>query len=180
MIIADENIVQALRDSPETALKWMYDEYYSYVCSIVYRMINDSAKAEDIAQDVFFEIWKKRETIEINTFFKAYLRRAAVNKTLNHIRSKKMDFEQEENAVDIDDGQHSSHQNMEANEMQKRINDSIDQLPEKCRIVFAMSRYENLSYQEISDKLEISRKTVENQISKALKFLRSKLYEESY
>lgn len=172
MILEGQNIIDRLKVNPEQTLKWMYDNYYSYVCSVVYRMINDASKAEDIAQDVFFEIWKKREQIELNIGLKPYIRRAAVNKTLNFIRAKKMVFEEEESALEISNETHGAPEQMEADEMQQNINKAIDRLPEKCRAVFALSRFEELSYQEIADKLQISKKTVENQISKALKLLR--------
>jgi len=177
--IVEENIIDSLRSSPESALQWMYDNYYSYVCSVVYRMIKDATTAEDIAQEIFLEVWRKREQIQLNIGIKPYLRRSAVNRTLNHIRSKKMVFEDEEKAAEIKSETHSTTEEMEGREMQEQINKAIDMLPEKCRIVFAMSRFEELSYQEIAEKLEISKKTVENQISKALKFLRLTLLQPS-
>lgn len=173
MIIQEENIISHLRSQPEMALKWMYDKYYSYVCGIVYKMLMDSTLAEDIAQEVFFEIWKKREQIELNVGIKPYVRRAAVNKTLNHIRSKKIDFNSGYDGIEVSSGEHGTIKKMEADELKIVLQEQINQLPEKCRIVFALSRFENLSYQEISTKLSISKKTVENQISKALKILRA-------
>lgn len=157
---------------PNGTLKMIYDNYYSYVCSVVYKMVNDSVIAEDIAQEVFFEIWKKRDQIELSVAFRPYVRRAAVNRTLNYLRGKKVMFEEEDSALEISTDPHTTLDHMEASEMQSVINRSIEGLPEKCRIIFALSRFENMSYREISEQLSISRKTVENQISKAIKILR--------
>lgn len=173
MLVEQENIIENLRKNPEATLKWLYDNYYSYVCSIVYRMVDDSNTAEDIAQEVFFELWKKRENITITTGIKPYIRKAAVNKTLNHIRSKRMKFEQEEDALEISSSNHGTLEEMQADELRERLHGAIETLPEKCKLIFSLSRFENLSYKEISEKLNLSKKTVENQISKALKVLRN-------
>lgn len=172
MTVQDQNVISWLRKQPEAALQWMYDNYYNYVCGTVYRMTGDTSLAQDIAQDVFFDLWKKRETIEIRTAFKPYIRQAAVNKTLNHIRKKQLILDEEDAAAEVVSDEHSTIDLMEVDELRASIHRSIDELPEKCRIIFALSRFEHLSYQEIADKLDISKKTVENQISKALKALR--------
>lgn len=136
-------------------------------------MVNDASTAEDIAQEVFFEVWKKKDTIQLTTGLKPYLRRAAVNRTLNHIRAQRMKFEEEADATEISTTEHGTIELMAADELKAKIDKSIEMLPEKCRVVFAMSRFEFMSYQEIADALDISKKTVENQIAKALKHLRA-------
>lgn len=176
-ILQEPNLIELLTSNPEAALKEMYNKYYTYLCYAVYKVLPDRNIAEDLVQEVFFEVWKKRDNININLSLGSYLKRAAVNKTLNYIRDRKIKFEEEEAAPPIVDQEVRAQENMEANELQDRINEAIESLPEKCRIVFAMSRYEEMSYREISEKLGISIKTVENQISKALKILRERLSE---
>lgn len=173
----DIHILDTLKDQPEIALKVLYDQYYSYICSVVYKMVGDSILAEDIAQEVFVEVWKRRETLDVNLSLRGYLRRIAVNKTLNHIRSQRMDFEEEDAVLHVPSNENSTQKVLEAADLQKVINDSIDQLPDKCRVVFGLSRFEELSYKEISKELGISVKTVENQISKALKLVRKAVLE---
>jgi len=175
MALRSSELVKLLSHNAEEALRQMYDEYYTYLCYAVYRVLPDRVVAEDIVQEVFFEIWKKRETIKINTSLRSYLKRAAINKTLNHIRDQKFKFDDEEQAVMIPDTNVHAHRQMEAGELQDKINEAINNLPEKCRIIFGMSRYEELSYREIAEKLDISVKTVENQISKALRLMREAL-----
>lgn len=106
---------------------------------------------------------------------KAYLKRAAVNRTLNFIRDNKITFEGEEELPILKGKITGASAKMEADELQEMINRAIDGLPERCRMIFLLSRFEDMSYNEIAQKLDISVKTVENQISKALKILREVL-----
>lgn len=172
LLVPDIEILDILKSKPNVALRTLYSTYYRYVCSIVYKMIGDGAAAEDISQEVFVEVWKRRETLDVNTSLKGYLRKVAVNKTLNHIRSKKMDFEQEDAILQLPSTENSTQNILEAEDLQNAINIAVGDLPERCRIIFGLSRYEEKTYREISEQLEISIKTVENQISKALKLVR--------
>ena len=173
MLVEEDNIINLLKEDNEKAIDLLFDNYYSYLCNIVLRVINDENFAEDIVQEMFMDIWKKRHELNIQMSLRAYLRRAAVNRSLNHLRKQKMKFEDSEEATlsietEIEDGQAS----LEREELEQRIFQCIDALPSKCKIVFSLSRFEGMSYQEIADQLNISVKTVENQISKALKLLR--------
>jgi RNA polymerase sigma-70 factor, ECF subfamily len=174
MALDDERILTLLKENDEKSIDLLFQGYYNYLCNVVNRVINDADYAEDIVQEIFMDIWRKREEINIEISLRAYLRRAAVNRSLNHIRKQKMKFEEAENSVsELASNDNDSQIVMERDELEKRIHDCIENLPPKCKIVFAMSRFENMSYQEIATSLEISVKTVENQISKALKILRS-------
>ena len=173
--LSGQEFVQLLNTDSETGFKLLFEEYYQYLCMNVFRIIGKQDVTEDIVQDVFFEIWKKREQIMISTSLKAYLRRAAINKSLNHIRDQKMVIDEDETAISDRVEFAKAHQLLELEDLQGIINVAIDQLPEKCRIVFAMSRFEEMSYREIAESLGISIKTVENQISKALRHLRKEL-----
>ncbi len=168
----DKELIEFLHKNDDAAIERIFKQYYSYICSAVYKIIPDPTLTEDLAQDVFYELWRKRERIEINSSLKAYLKRAAINKALNYIRSKKMKFDSDDDDAVINISVPSSEGSFEAQELQGIINAAIDTLPEKCRIVFMMSRFEEMSYKEIAAALEISIKTVENQISKALKILK--------
>lgn len=162
--------------SPEKALEYIYDNYYEMMCNLVYRIIKDSAVSEDIVQDVFLEIWRKRDEIFINSSIEAYLRRSCRNKTLNYIRSNNVHWEDESELYEQIDTGFTAEQYLAADELQYKINKVISNLPEKCRLVFVLSRFEEMSYSDISKELDISVKTVENHISKALKVLRENIY----
>jgi RNA polymerase sigma-70 factor (ECF subfamily) len=178
--ITDRDIILQLNDSSkaEKAAELLFKKYYSDVCYAVYRIIPDVARSEDIAQDVFMEIWRKKETINIKTSVKAYLKRAGVNKALNYIRANKVKFE-DDDSYEMKNLSIRDHGNdLEAQDLQSIVDQAIESLPPKCRNVFSLSRFEDMSYKEIAAKLDISIKTVENQIGKALKILR--LAVESY
>ncbi len=168
----DQELINSLQNGNEKAMDVLFRRHYSFICRAVYRILKDNNLAEDIAQEVFFGLWKKRENLNISTSVQAYLKRAAINKSLNFIRDQKVKFDDEEKMPVLTNNQFSTQQHLEADDLQKAINEAIDQLPEKCRLVFTLSRFEEMSYQEIATELNISIKTVENQISKALKYLR--------
>lgn len=168
-------VAQYMRTHPEECLQELYDNYYQYLVGSVYRMVPDQSTAEDLVQEVFFEIWKKRDRLEFKTSVGAYLRRAVTNRALNYIRAQKMDFEGEDAALQLKSKELSSVKHLEMVDLQTLIDNSIEELPEKCRVVFSMSRFEDMKYAEIADKLQISIKTVENHISKALRLLKERV-----
>jgi RNA polymerase sigma-70 factor, ECF subfamily len=171
------SLFSRLKADDRHALQEIFEQNYGKVCGAMQRLIKDQTVIEDLAQEVFVRFWQKRHQIEIATSLEAYLRRMAVNEALAHLRSRKVFTEE------IDDHAHqirsSSSGDGEARvigqEMEKNIRAAIDELPPKCRAVFQLSRFEELSYQEIADRLDISIKTVENQMGKALKTLRESL-----
>lgn len=172
MKYTDTELLSFLKEDRELGMKYLFDNYYNYMCHAVYKIIPDSVTVEDIVQDVFLEIWKKRQQLNVTISFKAYLRRAAVNKSLNFIRSRRLVFEEEDTIKETFIDEADSQRDLEVDELKLVITEAVDSLPEKCRLVFSLSRFEELSYKEIAAQLSISVKTVENQISKALKILR--------
>ncbi len=171
----DQELKDLMQADGEKAIELLFQMYYAYLCQAVYKILGDPSLVEDLVQDVFYELWRKKDQLNINISIKAYLRRAAVNKALNFIRDQKIKFEDEDRAPVQESKINSVVQKMEAAELQSRIDEVIDGLPDRCRVVFVLSRYEEMSYQEIADQLDISVKTVENQVSKALKILRAEL-----
>jgi RNA polymerase sigma-70 factor (ECF subfamily) len=173
--LQDQEIFDAFRHDSGKGLDLMFRQYYPFVCQVVHRILLDNAQSEDLAQEVFYEIWKKKDAFQITTSLKAYLRRAAINKTLNYLRDKKIKWDDEDQLSATESSQPSISQELEGEELQRLIDRTIDGLPERCRLVFSLSRFEEMSYLEIADHLGISVKTVENQMSKALRILRDAL-----
>lgn len=165
-----------LRQNPEKALEWIYKHHYQQLCHRVNIIISDPKSSEDIVQDVIFELWKKKDQINIQNSLLPYLRTACRNRALNYLRDKDPRTEDESVLQEFETKDISISQIMEAGEVEKKIKNSLDKLPERCRLVFVLSRYEELTYNEIAAKLEISVKTVENQISKALQLLRADIF----
>ena len=159
------------------SVEQLFKLHYAFVCSVINRYVRDRSRTEDIAQDMFAELWTKRDQLHIHTSATAYLRRMAVTRTLNYLRdSKKHNWEDLEASVgpEIEFSGHASEiiQKLEESELRDRLDKAIQALPEKCRIVFLLNRQEEMSYAEVANHLNISVKTVENQIGKALKLLR--------
>ncbi len=173
----DEELIALLASEDESAIDLIFRKYYTFLCRSVYRIISDTQITEDLAQEVFYELWKKRAQIKISSSLKAYLKRAALNKALNYIRDQKIDFRNAPEKEGLTSREASVIEELSADSLQQQIDEAIDSLPERCRLVFVLSRFEEMSYQQIADQLEISIKTVENQISKALKSLRVALAE---
>lgn len=174
--LSDKELLNLLPEKGDAVIEVFFKRYYQYLCIVVMRMLSDKAKTEDLVQDVFYELWRKRESLFITTSLKAYLKRAAVNKTLNYFRAEKMKFSDNEIILpSIETETSSAIDIMETAELKIFIDQSIDALPPRCKMIFVLSRYEEMSHKEIAAQLDISVKTVENQISKALKLLRGQL-----
>lgn len=174
--VDDEEILELLNNNDEKAIELLFGKFFDYLCAVVYRVIHDYEAARDVVQDIFLDLWKKRETLNVQIALRPYLRRAAVNRALNYIKRKRIVPNDDEDAAsEIPSAMPSSQESMEKNELEARIYAVIESLPPKCKLVFGMSRFESMSYQEIADALDISIKTVENQISKALKILRAEV-----
>lgn len=166
--------LERLKEGDEAALRKIFDAFYSDLAARIFRIIPDSDTCQDIAQDVFVELWNKRDSIEIHSSLGGYLNRAAVNKALNYLKSRNRGVidGSAELAEAADESDSVSAAAMDAEEMESRLHRAIENLPERCRAVFALSRFEDLSHREIAEKLGISVKTIENQITKAMKLLR--------
>lgn len=170
-------LLTRLRAGDRSALRAIFEQHYPIVCSVIRRYIADPGLEKDLAQEVFVRFWEKRLQIDITSNLGAYLRRMAVNEALGHLRRKNR-FAPDELPEQLP---HSTtgaaDEQLQASEMQQAVNRAIAALPERCRLVFQLSRYEEMTYREIADQLRISVKTVENQMGKALRSLRESLAE---
>ncbi len=171
-----ENEIEVLRQlalGHSTAMDYLFDTYYEMLCNRALSYVKDSVKAEDIVQDVLLNIWKKREQLNVQISLKAYLLRCVTNRSLNHLRDNKrymVELEEtiEDNSCGIEEG-------MYYNETESIIFKYIDRLSPRCRQVFIMNRIDQMKYKEIAAELDVSVKTVEHHIAKALAYLRKQL-----
>lgn len=167
--------LKKIQQGDRTALQAIFDQYYELICKTIFRFVQDPGLTEDLAQEVFIRFWEKRENINIDSNLGAYLRRMAVNEALAYLR-KKSRYQADELPIHLPGPQAASaDQALEVEELSKSISIAIDSLPPRCRTIFQLSRFEELTYREIGEQLDISIKTVENQMGKALKVLREKL-----
>jgi RNA polymerase sigma-70 factor (ECF subfamily) len=164
-----------LRGGDNAALQSIFDQQYEPVCRAIFRFVQDPGLTEDLAQEVFVRFWQKRENIQVEANLPAYLRRMAVNEALAYLR-KKSRFVADELPLQLPGQQASAaDEPLATTELAERITAAINSLPPRCRAVFQLSRFEEKTYQEIADTLDVSIKTVENQMGKALRVLRQKL-----
>lgn len=175
--IPEQQWLAALRAGDERALRAIFDRHYRLLLTDIYRLIPDEDTCKDLAQEVLVELWRKRAELDIHTSLRAYLRRAAVNRALNYIKtSKKIVLEEpEERHFEADDSARQLQIKDRQENLEQALAEAIERLPEKCRLVFTLSRFENLSHRAIAEKLGISVKTIENQITKAMRLLREAL-----
>lgn len=139
------------------------------------RYLRDKPRVQDVIHDVMADLWNSKKEIEISTSVKSFLRGAVINKCLAVIRKESREDLVEHHSYDLSDDAPSQLHQMEADELQLKIEQIISGLPDKCREVFTMCRLKGRSHQEVSDALGISKKTIENHMTKALKALRTGL-----
>jgi RNA polymerase sigma-70 factor (ECF subfamily) len=154
----------------------IFNLHYSDMCSYANLYLKDLDASEEVVQNVFFKLWVNREKIHIKTSIDSYLFRAVKNASLNTL--KHVDIREEykiHNQYEIDQDELEEEEDFSRSDMEKLIRKTIDKLPFDRRRIFIMSRYEGLKYKEIAEELGISVKTVENQISRSLKFLKQEL-----
>ncbi len=174
----DEFLLRLLREQPERGMRAIFDAHYANLCKVVYLLVQDGTAAEDIAQEVFVQLWKRKEQLELGSSLWAYLRRAGYNRALNWLRDRKLRTERERTGArenQVNPMQASG--GVEQEELRASIRRAVDELPPRTRLVFILSRFEGYSRKEIAKELDISVKTVENQMTRALKMLREALKE---
>ncbi len=157
----------------------LFDQWFNPLCNYAYSLVQNHVLAKDIVQEVFIQIWEKREQIKDDIDLKPYLFKSTYNKTIEKFRQKKLRQKlAKENLIKIENAEKETQdfELVSANYLLKeKLNNSIRQLPPKCQEVFLMSRKNGLTYDEIANDLGISKKTVENHMMKALDFLRKNL-----
>ena len=174
--LSDPEIVQAIRQGQESAFEQMFRAYYEPLCRYASTLLKDSDEAEEVTQGLFLSIWEKRTELEITLSLKAYLYRAVHNHCLNRIKHQGVRETHRAYSLHFQTDSHDAvAEAIYGSELESRIERAVSKLPEQCQVVFRMSRFEELKYQEIADQLGLSIKTIENQIGKALRIMRKEL-----
>lgn len=166
-----------MQEDEQAFMETLFKSFFPLVCKTIYRLVLDTATAEDLAQEVFIRIWNRRSALQ-DVYFKAYLHRAAINMALDHLDKHKRQGKHlsiEENVIQLPASSGSAESSHHLKQTSAHIQQAIDRLPEKCREIFILSRFEEMTYREIAATLNISVKTVENQMITALKKLRVSL-----
>ena len=171
----DPQLLGLLHKESSRAMELIFRRHFAGMVQVVHRMIRDQGRAEDLVQDVFLKFWKQKDQLNIQISLQAYLRRSCVNACLDDIRKqkKKQTVGTESILPIMADSQPDAVKKLENKELELLINQTIDNLSPKCRMVFVLSRKEQLSNKEIAEKLGVTLKTVEAHITTALKKLRT-------
>ncbi len=158
------------------AFEALFRGYFVKLCAFANKFTGDLDTSKEIVHDIFVSLWEKRDTIDPGKSLKSYLFASVHNRCLNYIRDNKK-FDRGDYLIEKIDNEYQDipGEGLDESELKKKIAKALDTLPGKCRQIFEMNRFEQLKYKEIAEKLDISVKTVETQMSKALKVLREQL-----
>lgn len=171
-------IIERLRSGDVNIFEWLFKNKYKGLCYYATKLLGNTSTAEEIVSETFAEIWEKKEKIIFTSSVNAYLYATVHNKSINFLKRQKtitaynkflFETKQEFNPADIPD------QIYQEKDITAEIDNAIRLLPEKCKAIFMLSRFENKKYREIAEILGISIKTVENQMGIALEKLRKHL-----
>ena len=169
----DESLLVLLKKGDVAAFEELYNRYWSKLYSNAYNRIRVSEVAEEIVQDFFTSVWINRETLSVHSSFNNYTYTAIRNLVFKYYQKEYNSKKYEEaRKLELIESDFSTEQLIELNDLKKVLDHEVESLPPKCRGVFNLSRKEYKSNKEIAAILEISEKTVENHITKALKVLR--------
>jgi len=164
-------VLQRMIEGDENAFKYFFDVYFDDLCNFVNSYIRDEIISEDIVQSIFIHLWEKKDSLPYNCSIKSYLYSASKNKSLNQLRNIKNrnriigEFFTQPESISGDYADHF----LEFEELKAIISKAIEGLPTQCKSIFQLSRDERLKNKEIADRLGITIKTVENQITIAIR-----------
>ncbi|MFT3903027.1 MAG: RNA polymerase sigma-70 factor [Niabella sp.] len=171
----DEFLFDLVKQDDKKAFNEIYERYWAGLVDVAYKSLLELDKAEDVVQDIFISLYQRRMKIELSVSLRAYLYKSLKFKILNEYRSQAVRATYQKNIALSHNGKTEFANVLDAKKMEQLIARSVEELPAKCKNAFLLSRENELSYKDISEKLDISVSTVEKHISKALKSIRMSL-----
>jgi RNA polymerase sigma-70 factor (ECF subfamily) len=172
---SERELQQRIRAGDAGAFDAVFRTHYPRLVRMAESVVRERALAEEIAQDVMLEFWRRRESLDVEQTFRAYLIRATRNRALNHIRHQRIVAREAAFAALESPSSPSAEEELLGVELERAVREAIDGLSDNCREVFQLSRESGLKYAEIATTLEISVKTVEKRMGQALAELRDRL-----
>lgn len=173
--IKEKELIQSINQGKPQAFEYVFKQYYPELARFALSLLKNKTSAEEVVQEVFVKMWEKRSSINIKTSLKPYLYTAVKNRSFNYLSNKANQLSSLENGSNSASPLARADQQLSEKELKAILQKAIQGLPDKCRVIFMLSRNHKYSYQEIADKLDISKKTVEAQMGIALKKLRAYL-----
>ena len=169
-------LVEGLAEGNVKIYDYLFHYYYSGLVSFAMKYVDEKEVAEDIVQEFFYKLWINKETLKITNTLKPYFFTSVKNRCLDHIRKQEVRVKAKDYLINLDQNEVEDEQHfLVESELRERIFEALNKLPEKCRRVFVMNRFDGLKPIEISEREQISVRTVEGHIGKALKILRQEL-----
>jgi len=168
-------MIKGLRSGRESAYEQLFKDYYKPLTVFANGYVEDLESGKEIVQDLFVHLYEKRKTLVITSSIKSYLYQSVRNRCLNHIKHRQMQRAHHDRMKPAKDFSDDLEERIRENELEHLVFKVVDQLAPQCKRIFTMSRVSGLSNGEIAEQLNISKRTVETQISNALKVLRVKL-----
>jgi RNA polymerase sigma-70 factor (ECF subfamily) len=173
--VDERELLARIRQGDEAAFDAIFRAQYPSLVGMAEGMLRSRAVAEEIVQDVMLELWRRRQSLPVEESLRAYLFRAARNRALNHLRHSRVEREGQPHAASPAAEPARAPSTLVEEEIDVALRDAMNDLPDRCREVFELSRVHGLRYTEIASALGISVKTVEAQMGKALRILRDRL-----
>lgn len=169
-----DTIFGRIKSGDDKAFELLYRQYFVRLCAFANKFVHDPIIAEGIVQEVFLKVWKNRSSLKNTNTEKSYLFQAVQNTSFNELAKQKNRNSYQLILKEVYEGktEFDAHDSLLAKELQLKINKLIDELPDQCRKIYLLSRNDGLKYKQIAQELDISIKTVETQMSRALKKLR--------
>ena len=171
----DGELLRRIQAGDEGAYDAVFRAWYPVLVRVAAAVLYDTDAAEEVAQDVLVQLWQRRHVVDVDTPLKAYLLRAVRNRALNHLRHLKVRREAEPEVELTYNAPLTADMPSGAQELSAAARLAVSQLPPRCREIFELSRVDGLTYAEIAEALDLSQKTVEAQMGKALRILRERL-----
>jgi RNA polymerase sigma-70 factor, ECF subfamily len=173
--LSDRELLDRIRRGDQAAFEELFRTHYAALVGFAEGMVRRRDVAEEVVQEVLLNLWRRRETLQLEDSLRAYLYQSARNRALNHLRHERVVRDAAPRIVGEDSVAAAGAAALEEAEIAAAVRQAVSELPERCREVFELSRTEGLRYAEIARVLGISVKTVETQMGRALKALRVKL-----
>jgi RNA polymerase sigma-70 factor (family 1) len=175
-------LIRNLKSGNQHAFDTIFKKYYTFLCNEAKGYFRNTSLTEEIVCDIFTKLWQNRESLDSEVSLREYLRKAVHNNCINYYRMQKV---QERLKLDVDENQKRAYSLVDIgqdpleytimNEFEKRVDDAIELLPPRYKQAFKMSRFNNMTYQEIAVEMGISIDGVKMNMKKALESLREKL-----
>ncbi|SDD19230.1 RNA polymerase sigma-70 factor, ECF subfamily [Mucilaginibacter pineti] len=174
----DTKLTAGLSNDNEVVFEQLFKKHFRELHAYAFSLLKDWDTSEEVVQSLFLKLWERNEWANPQVSIKSYLYKSVYHDCLNYLRHQKVQLKYQ--TATVHTMQHHTDDaagKLKLSEMEQHLNNALNKLPEKCRAIFHLSRFEELKYQEIANQLHISIKTVETHMGKALRILRKEMKE---